>query len=288
MTAVEPLPDDVARAYLELLEVDLEPGAVDAPALHRLQLAHVERVPYETLDIVLGRPPVIDPQASARRILAGRGGYCYHLNGAFSGLLAWLGVDVSRHLAGVHGGRVEEPPGPDGNHLGLTVRTPEEDEWLVDVGLGDGPAAPLPLVEGEHVQGASRYRLGPSPFGDEVWRFGHDQGGGFAGFDVTMQLASMEDFAAMHVFLSTKTSFATTVTVQRRRGEQLEILRGCVYTERSGDGVHSTAVTEPDDWWAIVLDRFGLAYGDLTPDDRSKLWGRVRDGHEAWLADAEG
>jgi len=47
----------------------------------------------------------IDPLGSARRILGGRGGYCYHLNGAFSALLAWLGVDVSRHLAGVHGGR---------------------------------------------------------------------------------------------------------------------------------------------------------------------------------------
>ena len=44
--------------------------------------AHLERVPYETLDIVLGKPPGIDPLASARRILGGRGGYCYHLNGA--------------------------------------------------------------------------------------------------------------------------------------------------------------------------------------------------------------
>ena len=122
-TSVEPLPDDVALAYLELLELDLRPGAVDVIALGRLQRAHVERVPYETLDIVLGRPPDIDPQASARRILGGRSGYCYHLNGAFSALLAWLGVDVTRHLAGVHGGRVSEPPGPDGNHLGVTVRT---------------------------------------------------------------------------------------------------------------------------------------------------------------------
>ncbi len=122
MTPVAPLPDGVARAYVELLGGDVEPGDVGLAALRRLQRAHLERVPYETVDIVRGRPPAIDPLTSARRIVGGRGGYCYHLNGAFSALLAWLGVDVSRHLDGVFGGRVEEPPGPDGNQLGVTVR----------------------------------------------------------------------------------------------------------------------------------------------------------------------
>ena len=72
MTAnVEPLPDDVAVAYLDRLGLDLRPGDIDA---HTLRCsAHLERVPYETLDIVLGKPPGIDPLASARRILGGRG-----------------------------------------------------------------------------------------------------------------------------------------------------------------------------------------------------------------------
>jgi N-hydroxyarylamine O-acetyltransferase len=287
MTGVERLPDDVARAYLDLLELEVAPGGVDAPALRRLQRAHVERVPYETLDIVLGRAPEIGPVASARRILGGRGGYCYHLNGAFSALLAWLDVDVSRHLAGVHGGRVEEPPGPDGNHLGLTARTPDGAEWLVDVGLGDGPAEPLALVEGEHAQQRYRYRLGPSPFGDGIWRFSHDPSGGFAGFDLATRVAAMNEFEEMHAFLSTRSSFATTVTVQRRAGERLEILRGCVYTERSADDDHAREVTNPADWWGLVLDHFRLSYGDLTSDERAALWRRVRDAHEAWKASQE-
>ena len=285
MTAsVEPLPDDVALAYLELLGLELEQGAIDLTALRRLQRAHVERVPYETVDIVLGRPPGIDPLASARRILGRRGGYCYHLNGAYSALLAWCGVDVTRHLAGVHGGRVQEPPGPDGNHLGLTVRTPGGETWLVDVGLGDGPAEPLAFAEGEHVQEGFRYRLGPSPFGEGIWRFQHDPGGGFGGFDVAVRVAAMEDFATMHSFLSTRSSFATTVTVQRRAGTRLEILRGCVYTERSADGARSREVTDAGEWWELVLDHFGLAYGDLAASDRSSLWRHVRREHEAWQA----
>ena len=113
--------------------------------------------------------------------------------------------------------RVQEPPADD-IHLGLTVRMPDGGTWLVDVGLGDGPAEPLPLAEGEHDQRGFRYGLGPSPFGDGVWRFGHEPGGGFVGFDVAMDAAVMGDFVAMHAFLSTETSFATTVTVQRRVG----------------------------------------------------------------------
>ena len=69
MTPPEVLPDDVADAYLELLDVEVARGAVDAAALRRLQRAHVHQVPYETVDIVLGRPPGIDPIASARRIV---------------------------------------------------------------------------------------------------------------------------------------------------------------------------------------------------------------------------
>jgi len=106
---VERLPDHVARAYLDLLGIDALPGAVDADALRALQSAHVARVPYETVDIVRGRPPGIAPLASVKRVLAGRGGYCYHLNGAFSALLAWLDVDVTLHISGVQGRGQEAP-----------------------------------------------------------------------------------------------------------------------------------------------------------------------------------
>ena len=286
VTPVAPLPEGVARAYLELLGLDLDPGDVDLAALRRLQRVHLERVPYETVDIVRGRPPAIDPLASARRILGGRGGYCYHLNGALSALLAWLRVDVTRHLAGVYGGRVQEPPGPDGNHLGVTVRVGDDDTWLVDVGLGDGPAEPLSLVAGEHVQGDAVYRLGPSPFGDGAWRFEHEPRGGFGGFDVASKEAAIDDFEAMHAFLSTRSSFATTVTVQRRVGERVDILRGCVHSERSGQDARSREISTSGEWWELVLDHFGVAYGDLARDERAALWRRVRDQHEAWKATA--
>ena len=123
-----------------------------------------ERVAYETLQIWLDRPTTVDPLESAARVVGGRGGYCYHLNGAFSALATALGYQVTRHVGGVQlrGGE----PGVTANHLVLTVRgLPEEANpggaWLVDVGLGDALHEPLPLVAGSYEQGPFRYGLRP-------------------------------------------------------------------------------------------------------------------------------
>lgn len=287
MTHVEPLPDEVAHAYLERLRADVRPGEVDAAGLEALQRAHVGRISYETLDIVMGRPPGIDPLASARRIVNGRGGYCYHLNGGFSALLAWLRVDVMRHVAGVQR-RGDAAPGPNGNHLGLTARTPDGREWLVDAGLGDGPAAPLPLVAGEYVQQGCGYRLGPSPFGLGAWRFEHDATGSFEGFDVESRPAAIGDFEAMHAHLSTQSGFARTVTVQRRLDDRVEILRGCMLSVIAPAETVVTEVTDPDEWWDIVTGHFGLDYGGLDMDERASLWERVQADHEAWKTSQPG
>jgi N-hydroxyarylamine O-acetyltransferase len=265
-----------------MLNVDAQRGSVDEAMLRRLQAAHVGRVAYETLDIVLGRPPGIDPIASVRRIVGGRGGYCYHLNGAFSALLAWLRVDVTRHVAGVQR-RGDDPPGPNGNHLGLTVRT-RDGAWLVDVGLGDGPAEPLPLAIGVHEQRGHRYRLARSTHAQDGWRFEHDPTGSFEGFDMESSTATIGDFAAMHGYLSTESGFAHTVTAQRRVGDRIEILRGCVFTEVTRAEIRTREITDPADWWALLIDRFRLAYGDLPRDQRAALWRRVLADHETWKA----
>lgn len=277
------LPDGVAHAYLDRLGVDVRRGEVDEHALRALQRAHLGRVPYETLDIVRGAPPPIDPLACVHRVLAGRGGYCFHLNGAFSMLLDWLGVDVTRHVAGVQGRSAAAPPGANGNHLALTVRL-GEDVFLVDVGLGDGPAEPLPLQAGVHRVDGFSYALRRSEHAAGGWRFDHDPRNSFRGFDMAPGPASTGDFAAMHVQLSTESGFARVVTVQRRRAGGLEILRGCVLEELDSSGVRSTELTGPADWWDLVLGWFGLAYGDLGKPEREALWVEVRRTHDEWDA----
>lgn len=281
---MERLADDLAHAYLELLQVEAEPGGVDAESLKALQSAHVARIPYETLDLVRGHPPGIDPVDSVRRALERRGGYCYHLNGAFSALLAWLGVDVTRHVAGVQG-RGREAPGPNANHLGLTARTPDGWAWLIDAGLGDGPAEPLPLVAGEYEQDGFRYRLGPSAAAADAWRFDHDARGGFVGYDVAAGIAAIDDFRAMHQALSTESGFTRTVTVQRKIGSRVEALRGCVLTETTPEATRTTEITDRDAWWDVVIGQFGLSYGDVTAHERQVLWRHALADHERWRAE---
>src|SRR4051812_49011544 len=103
--------------YLGRLGLEREPPSVHA--LERLHRAHVEHVPYETVWIHTGERYSCSAEESLARVArTSRGGYCFHLNGAFSELLAALGYDVVRHVGGVHG-----PDGPSQeamtNHLVL-------------------------------------------------------------------------------------------------------------------------------------------------------------------------
>ncbi len=119
----------------------LEPSPATLAALHR---AHLAAIPFENLDIMLGRGVTVDLESiQAKLVHAGRGGYCFEHNQLFGAALERLGFSVERLLARV---------GPDGEpmqprtHLTLRVLA-GQGTWLADVGFGSSPAAPLSLPE---------------------------------------------------------------------------------------------------------------------------------------------
>ncbi|MET8849369.1 arylamine N-acetyltransferase [Amycolatopsis sp. NPDC004625] len=265
--------------YLQRLGLGAEPPSL--PALRRLHAAHVERVPYEPLEIQLGRPTPLEPSASVARILRGRGGYCYHLNGAFSALLHALGYQVARHLGGVQGSAADEP-NVDRNHLALTVTGLPEDpaaSWLVDAGLGDGIHEPLPLREGTYVQGPHTYRLRPSEVAPGGWRFDHDPTGSFAGFDFAPGLAEMADFAEKHEWLSTspESGFVRVCVLQRRDATGVDTLRALTLNRH---GVKEL-IGSPEEWWTAAADVFGIPAAQFTDEERARLWRQCVAQHEA-------
>jgi N-hydroxyarylamine O-acetyltransferase len=129
-----PVDPDPVDAYLRRLGWGERPPAT-AETLRALHRAHLERVPFENLDVQLGIPIELDGRAFAERIAqSGRGGFCYQLNGAFAYLLAGLGFAVELLEARVH-----SPEGLGGRfgHMCLRVQVAGSAR-LADVGFGRG------------------------------------------------------------------------------------------------------------------------------------------------------
>ena len=107
--------------------------------LRKLHRRHMLSVPFENLDILLGRPIILSKNAFYDKIIKRRrGGFCYELNGSFASLLKKLGFKVSMLSAGVarRGGGFS----PDFDHMTLLVQLKEP--WLADVGFGDSFTEP--------------------------------------------------------------------------------------------------------------------------------------------------
>jgi N-hydroxyarylamine O-acetyltransferase len=110
--------------------------------LRKLHRRHMLSVPFENLDILLGRPIILSKNAFYDKIIKHRrGGFCYELNGSFASLLKKLGFKVSMLSAGVarRGGGFS----PDFDHMTLLVQLKEP--WLADVGFGDSFTEPKRL-----------------------------------------------------------------------------------------------------------------------------------------------
>lgn len=284
MTTAPAAPTALVDAYLERLGAEREAPSVNA--LTRLHRAHVEAVPYETVWLHLREGWGIDPAESFERIATTRrGGYCFQLNGAFATLLTALGYHVT-----VHSGAVHDVGGPTtmtlGNHACLVVhdlRTAANPggRWYVDAGLGDAIHAPLPLITGDHFDRAFRFSL--VDLGQGRWQFAHDRRGTFAGMRFSEGRAEIGAFSARHRFNATSpdSTFAETVTVQRRHADGSDVLRGCVLTRTTTDGATRTVAACLDDWLALLADVFDL-HIDVPRADLGELWTRLRSKHEAW------
>ncbi|PBC63170.1 hypothetical protein BKI49_15660 [Streptomyces sp. Tue6028] len=264
------------------LDEDRKPSAAELRALHR---AHVERVPWETLEIHLGRPTTVDPHESIARILRGRGGYCFHLSGAFATLLTALGYDVTWHRGGVHSDAGSQPPGATGGHLVLTVDC-DGQTWVVDVGLGGVLYEPIPLRAGSYRQGPFTYGLRPSEVEPGGWRLDNDERGHFAGMDFTLAPAAPADFAECHAVKSTSpdSQFVRIAAAMRRRADGVDQLRGCVLTSIDATGHARRELSTADEWFGVLAGTFGITLDEIDPAERIALWEKVRIAHTAWRA----
>lgn len=116
----------------------------DLATLWALTELHPAAIPFEAVDVFLGRPVDLSPHAiQAKLIAGGRGGYCFEQNGLLKQVLGALGFVVEGLIARVLWMRPPDAPPLPLTHMVLRV-TIDGELWLADVGFGSCVAgAPL-------------------------------------------------------------------------------------------------------------------------------------------------
>jgi N-hydroxyarylamine O-acetyltransferase len=106
----------------------------------------VTTIPFENLDILLGRPIHLDILSLQAKLVGGRrGGYCHEQNMFFASVLEALSFWVTRLAARVLAAAVQLRPR---THMLLWVDIGEA-SWVADVGFGgEGLLEPIPLTAG--------------------------------------------------------------------------------------------------------------------------------------------
>jgi N-hydroxyarylamine O-acetyltransferase len=136
------------------------------PVLAAIAERHTLSIPFENLDILLGRPVHLDAAALEAKLVHGkRGGYCFEHNTLVAGVLRQLGFDVTALSARVRWMVPDDVVSPR-THMLLAVKLDGE-RWLVDCGFGAlGLTAPLRMdFDGEQPSRFEAQRVVGHPAG---------------------------------------------------------------------------------------------------------------------------
>ncbi len=143
-------------AYLDRIGFEGRP-VPDRATLEAVQRLHLLAIPYENLDVQLGRSLTTSTAAAFGKLVTRRrGGWCYEMNGVLGWALAEIGFRVTRLTGAVM--RSVAGDANIGNHLVLRVDL-EDGPCVADVGLGDGPFTPYPMIEGPFTDRDLDFRL---------------------------------------------------------------------------------------------------------------------------------
>jgi len=244
---------------------DLEPTARTLTALHR---AHVLAIPFDNLEIWLGRPILLDLDDVQDKLVRRRhGGYCYEHTLLFAAVLDRLGFEVTGLGSRVRMG---------GDQLraithALVKVTVDGEDWLADVGFGSaGLLEPIPLRDGARAtQGGWTFGLTEEAGG--VYALRSLRAAGW--FDLhafTTERRYPPDYAVMNHYTSThpRSPFTGRLVVARTFDDRrLSLVDGQLTTTRA-DGVEEVEVVDAPQLPTALREVFGY---DLDAADADAL-----------------
>ncbi|HTN77763.1 MAG TPA: arylamine N-acetyltransferase [Pirellulaceae bacterium] len=253
--AVEPVDLDAYFARIGYTGAR-EPTLANLQAIH---LAHATQVPFENLDILLGKSIKIDlPSLQQKIVQQRRGGYCFEQNLLLAAVLEQLGFRVTRLSARVRFMVQHVLPR---THTVLKVEI-DGQSWLADVGFGGwGLLQPIALQTEElQRQFLWQYRLrregdywvlsAPVP---ETW---------IDLYAFTMEPHLPVDYEPANWFVSTHPDsiFVRGIIAQRALPEERWLLRGHELTVVRAGGQESRILAGNDELLSVLAKRFLLDF----------------------------
>lgn len=233
--------------------------AATMETLKNLHFAHATHIPFENLEILLGRPIEADLESLwAKMISSERGGYCFEQNALFAAVLEELGFRVRRLAARVRMGSKEVRPR---SHMLLSVEI-EGESWLADVGFGgEGLLHPIPLRVGEEARNfawAHRLTL-EGPF--HVLQTMHPDGW-FDLYAFTLEEQYPADYEVANYFISTNphSPFVHMIFVSRPDADVRLTLMNRRLIEQRAQGSSTSIVPDDDAILEVLAERFGLRF----------------------------
>ncbi|WP_433555500.1 arylamine N-acetyltransferase family protein [Pseudonocardia xinjiangensis] len=272
------------EALLDRIGYD-RPVHADPDTLRGLHRAWRTRVPYENLDIQLGRPINLEPDALLDKLVRRRrGGYCYEQNGGLALLLGAAGFEVTMVEGGVM--RAARGDAMWGNHNVLLVDVGGE-RWVADAGIGDGFVEPLRLREGPHTQGDLTYRL--EQLDPDTWRFHHHPGGSIASYDFRLDPRELDDFADRSRELSTSpdSAYVTTLIAARPVADATLLLLARTMRRLSASNRQPRTVTSAEEFAYVLSEQLLIPLDDLGADGVAHLWEKTGVQDDLWRARVE-
>jgi N-hydroxyarylamine O-acetyltransferase len=231
--------------------------------LHAIVGAHTRSIPFENLDVLLGRGVSLAPADIERKLVRDhRGGYCFEQNGLLLLVLQALGYEVRPLSARV---RLRHPREytPPRTHLCLRVEL-DGASWLADVGVGGlSLTSAIRLVE--EVEQPTPHE--PRRLVREGGRLFHQARLGAEWTDVyefTLEEMPPIDREVANWFTSAhpQSHFRNRLVVARAApaGGRLSILND-EFTIRGADGRgEKRALASADELLAVLAEHFGLHF----------------------------
>jgi N-hydroxyarylamine O-acetyltransferase len=230
----------------------------DLETLRALHFAHVSHIPFENLDILLGRPIRIDLESLQEKLVERRrGGYCFEQNTLFASALRAIGFEVTLLAARVRFGTNRVLPR---THMVLKIES-EGADWLADVGFGAaGLLAPVRFGETREArQFAWTYRLVRSAGQWVLQSLREGAWSDLYAFTLEPQLAVDFEVANHYVSTHAQSRFVRALTVQRAAPEERYTLVDRELAIERANGTERRAVAE-DDLLGLLSQTFGLEF----------------------------